>query len=261
MIFSFIIVNYRSADLLSDWFTSLPNTGLLPDEYEVIIVNNDTNEKEKLDTLQAQYGFKLIHAESNLGFGSACNRGAKESSGEIIGFINPDTRFVSGDLHRVSNRFRNDSTLGIIGLRLTTRDGATQAWSAGIETSLWDILRNNLGFPKSRSLWESTEPIEVDWVSGASLFIPKNLFQEIQGFDEDFFLYFEDADLCKRLRQAEKKVLYFPGISLIHISGGSSSSNRSQKKHYYASQDLYFSKHRPKWEGLGVKTLRNVFVK
>lgn len=255
--FSFIIVNFKSAELLPDWFASLSNTQLSPNEYEVIIVNNDASENEKLDTFQKQHDFKLIHAESNLGFGRACNRGAREASGEILGFINPDAQFISGNLHTISERFQNDPSLGIIGLKLLTQDGTIQEWSTGTEVTLWDILRNNLGVPKSRALWESTEPIKVDWVSGASLFIPKNLFQEIQGFDEDFFLYFEDTDLCKRAKAQGKSILYFPNISVKHLSGQSATSKKQQKQDYYASQDLYFSKHRPKWESLCIKTCRH----
>jgi hypothetical protein len=257
-VFSFIIVNFKSADLLPLWFASLSKTSLLSNEYEIIIVNNDISETEKLDTLNQQHNFKLIHTQSNLGFGTACNLGIQHASGKILGFINPDTQFLSGDLHDVYGQFKNNPSLGIIGLKLITEQGLTQEWSAGTQVTLWDIIRNNLDFPKSKAFWESQKPIGVDWVSGASLFIPQSLFHKIKGFDEDFFLYFEDIDLCERVQAKGKSILYFPNISLSHLSGQSSVSHKQQKQDYYTSQDLYFAKHRPHWEGFCVKLLRKL---
>lgn len=259
MIFSFIIINFKSAQLLPGWFASLSKTGLSPHEYEVIIVNNDANEKKIIDTLQEKNTFKLIHTESNLGFGAACNLGSRQASGEIIGFINPDTQFLRGQVLALHDLFRNDPSVGIIGLKLLTEQGLVQEWSTGTKVTLWDIIRNNFGFPKSKALWKSQKPISVDWVSGASLFMPRALFQKIQGFDESFFLYFEDIALCERVRSNGKSILYFPDIALKHLGGHSASSHKQQKEYFYTSQDIFFAKHRPPWEGVCVKILRTFF--
>ncbi len=258
-IFSFIIVNFQSAALLPGWFASLETTSLTPDEYEVIIVNNDITEKEILDALAQQLPFTIIHTKNNLGFGAACNIGAANASGEILGFINPDTQFVSGDLRSIRDRFQSESSIGIIGLKLLTQSGSIQKWSAGTRGTLWDVLRNNFGFPASKKLWQSQIPIAVDWVSGASLFIPRDFFRKIKGFDETFFLYFEDIDLCDRVLAQGKSVLYFPDMALMHISGHSAPSHKQQKQYYYASQDRYFAKHRPRWESRCLKILRTLF--
>lgn len=255
--FSFIVVNFRSAHLLPDWFASLSNTLLSPDEYEIIIVNNDASEKELLDTLATQYTFTLIHAKSNLGFGGACNLAAASAQGEIIGFINPDTRFLPGDFHLITKQFTNNPFLGILGLKLLTADGSTQPWSTGVTVTLWDIIRNNLRLPKSKVLWNATAPTSVAWVSGAALFIPRQLFIEVAGFDEHFFLYFEDTDLCMRVNALHKSILYFPSLAIQHLGGQSASSHTQQKKHYYTSQDIFFAKHRPRIEGIFLKILRS----
>lgn len=258
-LFSLILVNFKSAELLPEWFSSLPQTDLLPHEYEIILVNNDASEKEILGRLAQQYDFKLIHTVSNLGFGAACNIGSQQASGDILGFINPDTQFLIGDLHLVYDHFHTDPSLGIIGLKLVTQQGLAQEWSVGTRITLWDIIRNNLGFPKSKALWESQQPIPVDWVSGAALFIPSDFFDKVHGFNEDFFLYFEDIDLCKRVLTQGKYILYLPTISLHHRSGHSIPSRKQQKDYYYASQDCYFAKHRPQWEVWCVKKLRTLF--
>ena len=258
-IFSFIIVNFNSAHSISLCLASLHNTHLKSHEYEVIVVNNDVSETKALEMLQAQHSFKLIHTHSNIGFGAACNKGATHALGNILGFINPDAQFISGNVREIHTQFECNPSVGIIGLKLLTGQGDTQAWSAGVRVTLWDILRNNLGFPKSKSLWRSQVPITVDWVSGASLFIPRDLFTSVHGFDTRFFLYFEDNDLCERILKQKKSILYFPFISIRHTSGQSSSSKKQQKYDYYKSQTLYFSLHRPKWEGWCIKTLRNIF--
>lgn len=257
ILFSFIIVNFQSAHLLPDWFVSLSKTLLSPHEYEVIIVNNDASEKKFLDTLATQYNFTLIHAKSNLGFGGACNLAATSAQGEIIGFINPDTQFLSGDFHVITKQFASNPSLGILGLKLLTADGIIQPWSTGTTVTLWDIIRNNLHLPKSKALWNASVPTTVDWVSGAALFMPKQLFVEVAGFDEHFFLYFEDTDLCMRVNTLHKSILYFPTLSIQHLGGQSASSHTQQKQHYYASQDIFFAKHRPRIEGILLKILRS----
>jgi GT2 family glycosyltransferase len=258
--FSFIIVNYRSAANLLDWFASLYRITLLPSEYEVIIVNNDLRERAALDALVSHHHFTLIHAENNLGFGRACNMAAQNASGDVLGFLNPDTRFTDGNIRLVRNCFREDPSLGALGLRLIDDRFRQQAWSAGCDRDFLDTMRNHLGTPRSQALWKSREPIHVDWVSGAALFVPAATFREARGFDEDFFLYFEDIDFCHRLRANGKKILYFPALSVKHLGGRSASSKASRKEHYYRSQDLFFAKHRPKWEGFAIKLLRSLFV-
>lgn len=259
-IFSFIVVNFRSAALLPAWFDSFSNTQLSPQDFEVIVVNNDLSECDTLEQLRKRHTFRLIQNTANQGFGKAVNKASKYASGEILGIINPDTLFLPGDFSLIQKQFQASKELGIIGLRLLTPDGSAQEWSAGSRVTLWDIIRNNFGFPKSKMLWESKHPISVDWVSGAALFIPRDTFQELNGFDEDFFLYFEDIDLCERIRQSSKTILYFPTLSVRHLSGQSSPSATEQKAHYYRSQDLYFQKHRPKWESFCISVLRKMLL-
>ena len=260
ILFSFIVVNFRSAHLLPDWFASLSNTFLSSGEYEVIIINNDAREIQALDTLKTHYNFTIIHTKSNLGFGAACNLASQSAHGEIIGFINPDTRFLQGDLRLITQQFTTNPSLGILGLKLLTADGSIQPWSTGTTVTLWDIIRNNLRIPKSTVLWNATVPTTVAWVSGAALFIPKQLFIAVAGFDEHFFLYFEDTDLCTRVTALHKSILYFPTLSIQHLGGQSASSHTQQKQHYYASQDIFFNKHRPHIEGILLKMIRSLIA-
>ena len=259
--FSFIIVNYRSVDCLASWFESLIHTGLRPEKYEVIIANNDPDERSALMTLKQEYSFRLIDTGQNPGFGASINQVVPLVFGHYLVFCNPDTRFINGDMNALPQLFEEDPLLGAIGLQLVTAWGRPERWSVGESITLWQIIKNNLSYFSIRKpLWEHTEPTIVDWVSGAAFIIPKEIFQKLGGFDEQFFLYFEDADLCERVRQPGLHILYYPLIRLRHTGGQSMPSLREQKCSYFKSQLYYFRKHRPWWEATLLSFLRRFLL-
>lgn len=278
---SIIIVNHQSQEYLEKCLASLESK-IKNFNFEIFVVNNGDKEPcgmsfRALDASQgveesrdpsaspnilldfAQDDMKIINSKENLGFGRACNLGAQEARGEILWFLNPDTEVVSGKISLLLDMFSNNSKVGIIGPRLITEEGKTQEWSAGTETTLWDIIKNNLGFPASKKIWESREKKECDWVSGAAMLVQKDLFQKIGGFDENFFMYFEDIDLCRRASQLGYKIIYYPDFVIKHFGGKSFKNNGEQKKLYYTSQDYYFQKHFGKITAFWVKVLRGIF--
>jgi len=201
---------------------------------------------------------KILTSSQNSGFGSACNLGAKEAHGRYLCFLNPDTEIVSDNFQEIISEFENNEKTGVIGIRLEEENRKIQDWSAGKEINLWDIIGNNLGLKRSKKIWESRKKIECAWVSGACLFIRKDLFEKLNGFDEKFFLYFEDIDLCKRAIDLNYKILYFPKFAIKHFGGKSFGSKKEQKKHYYSSQDYYFKKHFGKIYSLMIKIIREL---
>jgi GT2 family glycosyltransferase len=247
-IFTFIIVNYRSASLLPAWFESLIHTHLGPDAYEVIVANNDPDESAQLLALQQDYTFQLFEQGSNRGFGAAVNNVAPQAQGSLLCLSNPDTRFVSSDWRTLSQYWSEGTHLGILGPQLIDRYGQPERWSRGTTPTLWHILRNNLGFSADARLNRLTTLHQVDWVSGATLIIPTALFQKIHGFDEDFFLYFEDVDLCQRVRNQGFTVKTLPELRIRHLGGRSMGSLCEQKRHFFHSQKKYFHKHRSRLE-------------
>ncbi len=255
-LFSFIVVNYRSADHLASWLGSVPRTGLVPDQYEIIVVDNDRDETGHLSELCRRHAFRIVGDGVNLGFGRAVNLGAREARGTVLGLCNPDSRFLPGDLTQVSDYLQTDPKRGVVGLGLVGADGRPQAWAAGSEVNLIDLLANNLGLPRSRRIWLSPTRRPAAWVSGAAMFLLRRTFERLDGFDERFFLYFEDIDLCRRARMAGLSVEYWPEYRVEHVGGQSSPSLLAQKKEYFLSQDKYFAKHRPAWEGRCVRILR-----
>jgi N-acetylglucosaminyl-diphospho-decaprenol L-rhamnosyltransferase len=254
---SVVIVNFNSASLLERCLDSLSSYAS-SDALEIVVVNNDARETETLVSLKERFSFTLHHAPENPGFGKASNLGARLTQGETLLFLNPDTTWLRGDIFAAARQLSSSPSTAIVGFRLLTPEREVQSWSAGVEITLWDILRNNLSLPQSRKLWSSPVVCSAAWVSGAAMLVRRDVFETLGGFDETFFLYFEDVDLCRRARQAGKDVLYFPDLTFLHIGGKSSSSSQKQKHYFYASQDIYFQKHRPHWEASVLKILRRL---
>lgn len=248
---SFIIVNYNSRKLLDNCISSI-RSNASSFFYEIIIANNDSAVLSVPES-------KVINLKNNRGYGAGCNAGVKIAQGEILCFLNPDTE-ISKDIKDIIRYFNTDKKTGIIGPKLITLENKTQQWCAGTETSLWNTLRNNLGFSKSKNIWTSQKPTKCAWVSGACLFILKELFSALDGFDENFFMYFEDEDLCKRVRENGHKVIYFPEFTVRHLGGKSFGEKKEQKKLFYESQDYYFKKHFGKIKHNLLKLIRRLVL-
>ncbi len=238
---SIILVNFKSQIFLKNCLRSvsqkLKKTALTKN-FEVIIVNNE------LKPLKLRFSFdlkiKIIENRKNLGFGNACNIGAKNAKGEYLFFLNPDTELLITNFSSIIEKFKKNSQLGIIGTQIIDKNRkASQPWTCGKKTSFLKILfKNSINQP-----WNKKFPVVVDWVSGTSFFIRKKDFKQLGGFDEKFFMYFEDQDLCLRIKQLNKHCLFYPYFSVLHHDGKSWPNNDQKKLHYYQSQDYFFKKH------------------
>lgn len=249
--FTVVIVNYKSGRYLDACLGSLEKAfGSVPG-FEAVIVNADGDPSARKHS--ARSFIRVIDSPVNGGFGFGSNLGARMSGQDILFFLNPDTDNLAIDPGAIAERFRNEPDLGALSVRLVGSDGYEQPWSFGPDATLLGIIGNNLGLVSEGMRSDGT----VDWASGTALFVRRTLFERIGGFDEGFFMYFEDADLCRRIRQSGSKVILAPEYSVTHHGGGSyEACSREQKHHYYASQDRYFKKYRPKMEGALLKILR-----
>ena len=256
---SIIIVNYRSEQYLKNCVASLFNVLADKIDFEIIIVNNDAS-GQITDSLAGLPGIKVINQRQNVGFGAANNLGARQARGRLFWFLNPDTE-IKASIQGILAAFDKNLTVGIIGPGLVTMNGEVQLWAAGVEADFFDLVRNNLGFPASHKIWSSPKSIETAWVSGGAMFVQKEVFEAVGGFDEKFFMYYEDIDLCRRVRQLGKKVVYHPAVKIKHIGGGSQRDGKTQKNDYYRSQDHYFQKHYGYFTTRLVKALRKIFVR
>lgn len=239
-IFSFIIVNFRSrAPLTRCLFTLARATKKLP--HDVIIVNNDAEPLIAPHTTPL-FGAQIIEQGTNNGFAQASNAGARRATGRNICFLNPDTEVDARALAPLTNALGRNN-VAIAAPQLLTNTGRTQPWCAGCDMNFGELVRANCGVPQSKKIWRAHKTRSADWVSGAALAIDRKIFEDVGGFDENFFLYFEDVDLCRRVREEGHAVLFVPESRVVHHGGHSSQSRQKQKSHYYASQHHYFTKH------------------
>ena len=256
---SVLIVNFASASHFENCIAAIYRKFGDFLSWEVIIINND---KEDISKLPIDFSnVKILNSNGNVGFGSGINMGAKEACGEFLLTLNPDTEIISENVKDVLDEFSKDKKIGIISGRTISKKGTTEPWSVGKELTFFDLILNNTGFSRSQSIWNSSKKIECDWATGTALFIKKDLFDKIGGFDENFFMYFEDMDLCKRIRNLGEKVIFFPEFEIYH-SGGKSYLNKTlQKRHYYDSMEYYLKKHGHFMTQKFVKLIRKFFIR
>lgn len=191
---------------------------------------------------------KEIFLGKNVGFGAAANIGARSAKGEVLLFLNPDTILLASDALDQLNLCAGSEGAGIVGGRLLDGVYRVEAWGGGHSMSFRRLVQKQIGLSRKHFFAKKKGLVSVDWVSGAVFAVKRLHFLTLGGFDETFFLYFEDADLCLRFQRQGFPVQYHSLAKVLHRGGASFSEKRIQKKHYYGSQCLYFQKNRPKWE-------------
>jgi hypothetical protein len=256
---SIIIVNFRSRHLLPECLFSIGEKILNKVTGEIIVVNNDAS--ENLEDIKEKFPeVAIINNEKNVGYGQACNIGARVACGEVLLFLNPDTKILSWDISEALNLL-NSKSVAIVGSGLVTEEGKSQKWCAGKEINIWSLVRNNLGLSGDGAIMKSKKPREVAWVTGAAMFAKKDIFEKLGGFDGNFFMYFEDVDLCQKAKIAGYKIVYNPLFQVFHRGGESHEEKKEQKENYYASQEYYFKKHCGAFQTMLLKVLKNFLGK
>ncbi|HCQ23224.1 MAG: glycosyltransferase [Aphanizomenon flos-aquae LD13] len=256
---SIILVNYNGADVLIDCLNSLEK--FIPkDNCEIIVVDNNSQDNS-VDIINNKFpNIKLIKLPKNVGFGTGNNAGAKVAKGEFLFLLNTDTILTNNIFPHLIELMSENPDVGIIGPKLLFPDGSFQiSFSPEIgikgEFAARKLHKDAENKSNLHIIEKDFQDIkEVDIVVGAAFFIRTDLFNLLGGFDEKFFMYFEESDLCQRVRNKGYKILYTPYISLIHIRGHSVNKiSNKMAVEYRRSQIYYYHKHRPMWEILMLK--------
>ncbi|RZM79292.1 glycosyltransferase family 2 protein [Leptolyngbya iicbica] len=251
---SIIIVNYNGGDVVIDCLTSIFQN-LDTASIEVIVVDNDSRDRSP-DFIEQQFPtVKLLRQAKNLGFGAANNIGAHHAQGTHLFLLNSDTLIQQNILPTLVNKLESSPRLGIVGPRLLNPDGSFQL-STAYAIGLWGEWRTLQAVRKYRQpalraalAQQYQADRDVDILVGAAMLMRRSHFFEIGGFDENFFMYFEESDLCQRFRNAGYHLLYTPDVALIHIGGFSVAQVAGKMAaEYRRSQRYYYKKHRPQWE-------------
>lgn len=235
MVLSIIIINYKTPDLTIRTLESIVTSVCV--RYEIIILDNASDDTSE-ELIRSKYSDIIwIQNKINEGFGRANNRGIKIARGKYILILNPDIVILDETLPTCIQKFENDLQLGILGCKLLNEDGSHQKSTYSV-ASMRKLLDQNLIINK---LWPMpNEPVEA--VMGSFMLIPKQVFEEVGGFDPDFFMYSEELDLCYRIAKKGYGIKYFEGASAIHKNGGSTPDKKWAMKQRYLSNALLFLK-------------------
>ncbi|MBI1864028.1 glycosyltransferase [Candidatus Woesebacteria bacterium] len=247
---------------------------------EIIVVDNDEEETIQKELLTKFPKIKYIKSKGNIGYGAAINLGVTNSKGDYILVLNSDTKILAQTINILIQELENSHQAGILAPKLlnNNREEYEQLGSSELTplraifslSFLNKILPSN---PISRSYFKKPikdkKPYEVDVVPGSAMAIRRKAFEEINGFDSNFFLYFEESDFCKRIKEKGWKIFIVPNSKLIHIWEGNTPRTKKIKKIFEGSRYYYFKKHYgvlnaliveifarfSKWHGLLILTL------
>ena len=251
---SIIIVSFNTKKYTLDTISSVIKHIKIP--YEIIVVDNNSTDGSR-QALAKLKNIKLIAEKSNRGFGAANNLAAATATGKYLLFLNSDTLLENDAVSHAVDYLQKHPQTGAYSVRLSNPDGSTQA-SGGYSPTLSRVLNWQLGLddlpiiskffkPIHPHLWFYNQKRELDWITGAFLMIPKKIFDKVSGFDEKMFMYAEELELCYRIKNLNKKIIYDPSTSIIHYGGASSGSINSLV--WEAKGIVYFfQKHKPAWQ-------------
>lgn len=247
--FSIIIVNYN---LLSEILACINSavSNLQLGDFELIIVDNASTETgfDYLMEKYSEYGYiRFIKLSENRGFGAGNNAGARVAKGDFLFFLNPDALIKENILPRIYEMFVTSKDIGAVGPRIVDQKNRLQVSIGSFPTILKELLEVfMLRLPFERWWFDRKQKqtlTKVDWVTGAALVIPKKVYNEVGGFDEQFFLYNEEVDLCLRIRRKGYHVIYNNELTVTHIgSVGSRKNYYSFTINSYKSKLLYIKK-------------------
>jgi len=262
-----IYVNYHSELLLLDSIESVYRKSRKI-SFRILVANNGGS----LDKLGTKYPeIQIIECKENLGFGTANNLAAQSANSEYLLFLNPDTILMSdivSEMECFCDSFSRDLQIGALGGSIYDVEGNDNFSSNYFPTIIKDIsylakgLISFLGNGSFRDRSVNADYKRVDAIIGCNLFVKRSVFEDINGFDENFFMYFEDVDFCYRLWKEKKLSSYIvSGAKLVHLEGGSSKGESkyvsfNTYRFYIKSLHYYIRKHS---DGLYMYFIRRIY--
>lgn len=229
---SVIIVSYQSALVLTGCLRALAHAGVA---WEIIVVDNASTDGSAALIRREFPHVLLLENAVNRGFAAAANQGAALARGTYLLFLNPDTELGPGAIATISRALETNPRLGAVGCQVKNPDGTLQP-SMGRFPTVANLIINRLPVVKRivpsyfiNVPWYYYAARSPDWIMGACLMVRKAAFTAVGGFDEEFFLYGEDVDLCYRLGQAGWQLAYLPNAWVIHHDHGKTPSRRINK--------------------------------
>lgn len=254
MLLSIIIVNYNVKVFLQNLLDSIQKAAS-EIQYEIIIVDNASDDGS-VEFLRDNYPqIKLIVNQTNLGFGKANNLGLVQARGKFILLLNPDAIVAEDTFFRMIDFFNQTPEAGLAGCKILNPDGTLQLPCRrsfpGPWTSFTKVTGLSTLFPKSKifarynlTYLDENQTYEVDAISGSFMMMRKEVYEKVGGFDDQFFMYGEDLDLCYRIQKSGYRVYYVHSAQIIHYKGESTKrSTIDETKVFYDAMHLFVKKH------------------
>jgi hypothetical protein len=248
-----IIVNYRSYDELAGALTAL-QAETQGGQTEIVVVDQESD-PARVASVKSQFpNITLIANLRNDGFAAGVNRGASRTKASLLLTLNPDTIVQPGLVAGLARWLDDHPDVAVVGPRILNADGSVQPSArrfpdvttglGGRMSFLTRIAPDNWLSRRNLEWSRASEPVEVDWVSGACMMIRRSAFEGVGGFDDRFFLYWEDADLCRRLLTAGHRTFYVPTVAAVHAGARSSRQAASRSiVAFHRSAFRYYWKH------------------
>ncbi len=256
-----VIVNWNSGPLLRRCLESMSACLRIDRVALVVVVDNDSHDGSCDDLPRIDIPVEVIRNDSNRGFAAACNQGAAVCHAEYLLFLNPDTELLSNSLS-VPLDYLDDPhhrDVGICGVQLLDERGRVARSCSRLPTGFslvamaWRLhgLSRWLFPPHFMKEWDHAETRVVEQVIGAFFLVRTRLFERLGGFDERFFVYFEEVDFCERTRQLRLQTVFLASAQARHMGGGCSNQVRGRSLFYsLRSRIAYADKHLPRWQSL-----------
>ena len=226
-----VIVNFNAGEDLVNCVASLREQGV-----QDITVSDNGSTDNSLEVLAAYFPDVVVEHLPNPGYSAGMNHAANTQDNEFIYVMNPDAAVRPGAVKMLLERMDSDSQLGLLGPRIENEDGSLYpsarcfpSFRDGVGHAIVGMFKPDNPWSRRYKMldWGYDTYREVDWVSGASMFCRRTAFEAVNGFDEDYWMYMEDVDLCWRLNRAGWKVGYEPDATVVHIGGTSTSKSKT----------------------------------
>lgn len=243
-VLSVLLVNYNDKKHLAPCLTSLKGQ-LEGIPHEIIVVDNNSSDGSQKFIQESYPDVRLLCNSENVGFARANNRGLQECRGEFILLLNTDTVVMPDAIDILMTAIRSSPGTGAVGPALLMKEGQYQV-SFGRKVSFFPELFQKGFLNHFYRIWLkiSRRPRTVGWLSAACLLSKRRVLQEVGFFDEVFFLYFEDIDLCLRIRKSGYSLFYQPRARVFHVGGATTAGMKWLSRfHYRKSQLQFYRKH------------------
>jgi len=241
---SVIILNYNVKYFLELCLKSVEQA-ITTIDAEIIVVDNNSSD-ESCEMVQDKFpSVTLISNKDNVGFAKANNQGVKVAKGEYMCILNPDTVVAEDTFVKLLEFAKSKSNLGVIGCKLIDGSGAFLPESKRnipvVKVAMQKIFGNGNKY-YANHLGEN-EVGRVDVLVGAFMFMKRVVYEQVEGFDEDYFMYGEDIDLSYKLLQSGFQNYYFGETTCIHYKGESTNNDKKYTKRFYNAMKLFYKKH------------------